>query len=193
MNATPPLRRAPVKTFRMAAFLFLLLVGCAHHMPPATSPTAVDSRFIPQYVESVDARAFVPAGWHADPLKSSPTHNHQVWISPSGHTAYGIIHFTLPLPVGNDLALWGFLQTMQRSEGEATLIEKNWDPNLHATRFVVVGGLYMVRVNQFVRGSQGWAIYAGTLRKEKIEPDELSVARASSRLNTSDLSLSGNP
>jgi hypothetical protein len=166
----------------MAVFLFLLLVGCAHHAPLATTHAVVDPRFIPQYVESVDACAYIPVGWHADPLKSSPTHNHQVWISPSGHTAYGIIHFTLPLPIGNELALWGFLQTMQRSEGEATLIQKNWDPNMHAMRFVVVGGLYMVRVNQFVSGSQGWAIYAGTLRKEKIEADELALAERAREL-----------
>ena len=172
----PPLRRAPVKTFRMAAFLFLWVVGCAHHTTPTTTPAIADRRFIPQYVESVDARASVPAGWRPDPLKSSATHKHQVWISPSGHTAYGIIHVMLPLPIGNDLALWGFLQTMKQNEGEATLISRRWDPNMNATRFVVVGGLYMVRVNLFVQGAQMWAIYAGTLRKEQIEPDELALA-----------------
>src|SRR5581483_935550 len=114
----PPLRRAPVKTFRMAAFLFLCLVGCSHRIP-STQPlqTATTRSSELRYVESVDAYAAVPAGWHADPLKVSATHKHQVWLSPTGHTAYGIIHFTLPLPVGHDLALWGFLENMKRSEG----------------------------------------------------------------------------
>src|SRR4051812_40884397 len=106
----PPLRRAPVKTFRMAAFLFLCLAGCASHVhPPATQP-ALNPGFTPQYVESVDAHAMIPDGWRAEPLKSSPAHTHQVWLSPTGHTAYGIIRFKLPLPVGHDLALFGFLQ-----------------------------------------------------------------------------------
>ena len=161
----------------MAAFLFLCLIGgCAQQSRSASTQPIADAGFVRQYVESVAARAVVPAGWHADPLKSSATHKHQVWISPSGHTAYGIIHFMLPLPVGHELALLGFLQNMKRTEGEATLISKTWDPNLYALRFVVVGGLYTVRTNLFVRGLEGWAIYAGTLRKEKIESDELAQA-----------------
>ena len=159
----------------MAAFLFLCWIGgCAQHARTASSQSTADAGFVPQYVESVDASAVVPPGWHADPLKSSATHKHQVWTSPSGHTAYGIIHFMLPLPVGHDLALLGFLQNMKRTEGEATLVSKQWDPNLHAIRFVAVGGLYKVRTNLFVRGLDGWAVYAGTLRKEKIEAEELA-------------------
>jgi hypothetical protein len=161
----------------MAAFLFLCFIaGCAHRAPPASTQPVADLGFVPQYVESVDARPVVPAGWRPEPLKSSASHKHQVWISPSGHTAYGIIHFTLPLPVGHDLALLGFLQNMKRTEGEATLVSKEWDSDLHAIRFVATGGLYTVRTNLFVRGLDGWAIYAGTLRKEKIEADELAHA-----------------
>src|SRR4051812_12211840 len=121
----PPLRRAPVKTFRMAAFLFLCLIGCTSSSPPrATTPLAIGPDFAAQYVESIDADAMVPNGWRAEPLKSSATHAHQVWLSPSGHTAYGIIHFKMPLPVGHDIALFGFLQNMKQSEGEATLVSK---------------------------------------------------------------------
>src|SRR5207302_363635 len=103
-----PFRRAPVKPFRMAAFLFLCVVGCAQQLPRSASQPIVDPNFSPQYVASVDALAMVPRRWHPDPLKHSATHAHQVWISPSGHTAYGIIHFKLPLPVGHELALVGF-------------------------------------------------------------------------------------
>ena len=156
----------------MAAFLFLCFGGCAQHAPRAPTQPITNAT----YVESVDAWAVVPAGWHPDPLKSSATHKHQVWVSPTGHTAYGIIHFTMPLPVGHELALLGFLQNMKRTEGEANLLSKKWDSNLYAIRFVVVGGLYMVRTNLFVRGTEGWAVYAGTLRKEQIKPDELAQA-----------------
>src|SRR3954469_22315269 len=133
----PPLRRAPVKPFRMAAFLFLCLAGCAHTRAaaPATKVTA-DPDYASQYVETVDATASIPVGWRAEPLKSSATHAHQVWLSPSGHTAYGIIRFKLPIPVGRDLALFGFLQNMKMSEGEANLISKEWDPNKKTLRFV---------------------------------------------------------
>jgi hypothetical protein len=165
----------------MAAFLFLYLVGCTHHIA-STQPATTHPSSDLHYVESVDAYAAVPEGWHPDPLKSSPTHTHQVWVSPTGRTAYGIIHFTMPLPVGHELAVWGFIENMKRSEGEATLISKYWDPNLSGMRFVVVGGLYMVRVNLFVDGTQGWAVYAGTLRKEKIEEDELSLAERAREL-----------
>jgi hypothetical protein len=36
--------------------------------------------------------------------------------------------------------------------------------------------LYKVRTNLFVRGLSGWAIYAGTLRAQPIEADELALA-----------------
>ena len=114
----------------------------------------------------------------ARPLKHSPQHAHQVWLSPSGHTAYGVIHFSLPLPVGPDLALFGFLQNMKMHEGEANLISKNWDADLSCLRFVAEGGVYRVRVNLFVSGFEGWAIYAGTLRGFPINADELAPGGA---------------
>ena len=62
------------------------------------------------------------------------------WLSPSGRTAYGVIYFSLPLPVGHDLTLWGFLDEMRHSEGEATLVSKQWDENLRGLRrFLEIG------------------------------------------------------
>jgi hypothetical protein len=156
--------------------LLSLILGCSHVAPRAASQPVSSDLSPPTYLTSIDARATPPVGWHADPLKRSPAHAHQVWISPSGHTAYGIIHFTLPVPVGYDLAVWGFLQNMKLREGEATLISKKWDPNLNGLRFVAEGGLYCVRTNLFVNGLTGWAVYAGTLRKEQINSDELLLA-----------------
>jgi hypothetical protein len=130
----------------------------------------------PTAVRVLHAICVPPLGWKPDPLKRSSTHVHEVWISPSGLTAYGVIHFDLPLPVGHDLALWGFLNQMRASEGEAKLLEKKWDANLGGLRFVAEGGQYIVRTNLFVDGFTGWAVYAGTLRAFPINQAELELA-----------------
>lgn len=125
----------------------------------------------------VEATVTPPAGWRAEPLKSSGKHNHQIWISPSGDTAYGVIRFKMPLPVGPDLALrLGILPEMRRTEGEARLISSQRDPDLPGLRFVAEGGLYRLRSNLITRGRRGWVVYAGTLREEEIVPDELALA-----------------
>jgi hypothetical protein len=128
------------------------------------------------YIESLRATCDPPPGWAPQPLKQSGRHTHQVWLSPSKQTAYGVIHFSLPLPVSTDLALWGFLREMKRSEGEARLLTRQWDANLDGLRFVAEGGLYTIRTNLFVRGFDGWAIYAGTLRNGELIPDEITRA-----------------
>jgi hypothetical protein len=130
----------------------------------------------PAPVESVSAICAPPDGWKAEPLKHSARHNHQVWLSPSGDTAYGVIRFTMPLPVGLDLALWGFMREMKRSEGEAVLISRESDPELPGLRFVAEGGLYRVRTNLLVHGRRGWAIYAGTLVAHPVNASELAQA-----------------
>ncbi len=157
--------------------VLVALTGCTMRAPttrPAMAHVAGLSE--PVAIESVDAYCVPPDGWKAEPLKSSSEHAHQIWISPSGHTAYGIIRFNLPLPVGHDLALWGFMREMRKSEGEATLIEKSWDESSDALRFIAEGGLYKVRTILRVRGFRGWAVYAGTLRAKEVVPDELKVA-----------------
>jgi hypothetical protein len=104
--------RAPVK-IPVAALVFLLIGGCAHS-------TRVAAR-------DVDAICFPPRGWKLDPAAAASDHVHRVWVSPSGLTAYGVIYFTLPLPVGADLALWGFLGEMKRNEGDSSLLGKQRD------------------------------------------------------------------
>ena len=65
---------------------------------------------------------------------------------------------------------------MRKTEGEATLLSKRWDSDLHALRFTATGGPHTIRSSLFVRGFDGWAIYAGTLKNETIEPAELELA-----------------
>jgi hypothetical protein len=160
---------------RLLAML-LLLVGCTHQIPRAATQPVSPALTPPAYVTSVESIAAPPVGWHPDPLKKSEAHSHQVWISPSGHTAFGIIRFKLPIPVGHELALFVFLQKMKARDGEATLISKQWDPKLDGLRFVAEGGLYKVRTNLFVHGLVGWATYAGTLRGYPVNEAELALA-----------------
>jgi hypothetical protein len=168
----------------------VILCGCrAEPRPPtpraleqantlsASQPLAgVDALAQRSYVAPIDATAAPPAGWQSDPLKSTSEHNHLAWISPSGHTAYGIIRFKLPLPIGHDWALAGFLNNMKKSQGEATLIARQWDPAIKGLRFIAQGGQYTLRSNLFVRGTTGWAVYAGTLRQENVNSAELALA-----------------
>lgn len=125
----------------------------------------------------LDALVAPPPGWIADPLKKSDRHAHRVWLSPTRDTAYGVIHFTLPWPVGPDMALWGFLNEMKKSEGESKLLSKEQDKSLPGLRFVAEGGLYTVRGNMTVRGWEGWTVYAGTSRKREVRADELEMAQ----------------
>jgi hypothetical protein len=125
-------------------------------------------------MSELDAAVVPPMGWRADPLKTTPRHTHQTWISPTGETAYGVIHFTLPLPVGEDLALWGFLSEMKKSEGEAVLLSKNRAGD--HLEFVAEGGKYRINGILVTRGFRGWMIYAGTLRSRPIVVDDLELA-----------------
>lgn len=161
-------------------FHIVCISGChnAASRSPATLASAkvIDDGLVREPIAVLDAICAVPRGWKPDPLKQSDNHEHEVWISPSGHTAYGVIHFHLPWPVGHELALWGFLSQMRESEGEGKLISKQWDANLKGLRFVAEGGQYTVRTNLFAHGFTGWAVYAGTLRKYPVEQKELDIA-----------------
>jgi hypothetical protein len=148
---------------------------------PTTQPLSVAPKQIdePESAPVVDALVTPPAGWVADPIKSSEQHKHQVWKSPSGKTAYGIIHFSLPLPVPATWVLDPFLNQMKKSEGEATLIGQPLrDDALPGVRFTAEGGDYRMRINLICKGFRGWAVYAGTLRKEEEVPAELRLAEA---------------
>jgi hypothetical protein len=154
----------------------LLSGGCRSTRKVSVAAHPTTSLADAGYIESLMAKCNPPPGWLPQPLKQSGRHTHQVWLSPSKQTAYGVIHFSLPLPVSTDLALWGFLREMKRTEGESRLIEKQWDANLDGLRFVAEGGLYTIRTNLLVRGFDGWAVYAGTLRDGEQIPAEIALA-----------------
>ena len=162
----------------LITFSVVVCAGCASSpdASPAVAQTATwsDQLTTPTPITELDALVVPPLKWRRDPLKTSERHNHQVWVSPDGGTAYGVIYFTLPLPVGEDLALHGFLAEMKRSEGEATLLSRNRDREV--LRFIAEGGKYRVRGILRTRGFHGWAVYAGTLRAAPVSVDDLELA-----------------
>ncbi|MBC7784513.1 MAG: hypothetical protein H7144_11805 [Burkholderiales bacterium] len=156
------------------ACLLLMIAGCVQRPPVAKPPRRVPEPHT--YRADLQASIAPPAGWMQLPTERTEDHVTQVWVSPSDLTALGVIHFRLPLPVGHDLAVWGFLQNMKDSEGHAELIEQHWDAAADCMRFVAEGGRYRVRTKLFVNGLTGWAIFAGTRVGEEI--DEVELRRA---------------
>ena len=156
---------------------FLAMVGCARHKRPAISTQPITAELeAPRYVETLEATVTPPSGWKLDKDKNEAEHSHQVWISPTGKTAFGVILFHMPLPVGHEWALWGFLREMKKNEGTAEVIDKKWDEDLGALRFVAQGGRYTVRTILRVSGFDGLAIYAGTLTGQPVDETELRIA-----------------
>ena len=146
---------------------------------PSTQPVADTGIAEPEPLAVVDAVVTPPSGWKADAVKSSDQHKHQVWKSPTGKTAYGIIHFGLPLPVPAHWVLDPFLKQMKKTQGEANLIgQPQKDDALPGVRFTVEGGGYRMRVNLICKGFRGWAVYAGTLQNQDEVPAELQLAEA---------------
>ena len=147
--------------------LLAVSCGCARSQPTALGATAMPA---------LDAIVSPPAGWRADPIKSDARSTHQTWISPTGQTAYGVIRFSLPFPLGRDIALWGFISEMKRSEGDAALLKKYEDPQSGMLRFEAEGGLYRIDGIILTRGFRGWVAYSGLLREGQILLDELALA-----------------
>jgi hypothetical protein len=164
----------------VAAFFAMLLglVGCCSAPNPAAKQTGLDTAGLsaPFFDPDVNAVCDPPIGWKPQALKTTPDHNDQVWLSPTTDTAYGVIHFRMPLPVGRSLALAGFLSHMKKTEGDATLFYRQDDPSLPGIRFVAQGGIYVIRANLLVSAWDGWAVYAGTLKSGLILPNELDFA-----------------
>jgi hypothetical protein len=168
---------------RLGRVSFLLplvaAVGCASHAPRRVAPPQYYLSMglcQPKPVETVLAECDPPTGWIPQPLHKSERHTHQIWVSPSGKTAYGVMHFKMPLPVGVSVVHWEFLREMKKKEGEAIEISERMDPALPGMRFVCEGGRYKMRVSMTVRGFEGWAAYAATLRAQPVDQDELELA-----------------
>jgi hypothetical protein len=173
--------------------LSLLLAGCQPPTPTAHVPTSQSIALdraggltAPVPNSFLNAIVCPPLGWKPDPPKVTANHYHQVWLSPTGDTAYGIIYFSMPLPFGLETVLWKFMSEMKKTEGEAILVSKQNDDALPGIRFIAEGGLYRIRCNLMVSGFHGWAVYAGSLRSRPVNPAELrkaELAREETRVN----------
>ena len=126
--------------------------------------------------EDVQAMVAPPVGWTPQQLKFSDRHTHQIWLSPTGDTAYGAIRFKLPWPIGPRLLMGRFLAEMKRVEQSAILISKEDDPELPGIRFVAESSIHRVRVNLMTHGFRGWAFYAGTVVGRPENAAELQLA-----------------
>jgi hypothetical protein len=167
----------------MLAAVLPLVQGCCGQPRPNLNQIRADWKnpdtrglTLPAFNPDVIAVCDPPIGWKPDALKTGPNHIHEVWLSPSGATAYGVIHFTMPLPIGLNLALSGFLSEMKTTEGEAKLLSREDDANLPGIRFVAEGGLYRIHANLIIDGWDGWTVYAGTFRAKPVAPDEFDTA-----------------
>jgi len=168
----------------LAIWITAVICGCSSAPAVKWGPTAAQIALahasgLQTPTANTDVMAIVmpPRGWRAAPLKTNERHTHQVWVSPTGDTAYGVIHFKMPLPVGVNFALYGFIRQMKQTEGDATLISQENDDKLPGMRFVAEGGIYRIRANLLVNGFEGWAIYAGTLRGRSTNDAELLLAQ----------------
>jgi len=130
----------------------------------------------PRPAETVQAMVTPPVGWNPEPLKFSDRHTHQIWLSPTGETAFGVIRFKLPWPVGPTLLMGRFLAEMRRLEQSASVLSKEDDPELPGIRFVAESQIHKVRVNLITHGFRGWALYAGTFAGKAENKAELELA-----------------
>src|SRR5437016_5888202 len=137
--ACSPRQSAQRRSFFAVLIAALLLcgnAGCHHYYRPRAIQPPMTGLRPAAPNDDVQAMVTPPIGWTPQPLKFSDRHTHQIWLSPTGDTAFGAIRFKLPLPVGPRLLLSRFLYEMRRVEGASTLISKEDDPELPGIRFV---------------------------------------------------------
>jgi hypothetical protein len=170
--------KKPTDRYPWAFAALLISLSCHHAKPPApTTQLVVAPGLTPPFPrQDLVAMVTPPLGWRPDPLKSSGSHTHQTWISPSGHTAFGVIHFTLPIPLSANFVLPFYMNAWKKDQGESKLLLKESDPALPGIRFVAEGGLYRTWSNLIVDGRDGWSIYVGVLRAYDPDPAEMTLA-----------------
>jgi hypothetical protein len=160
----------------LAGIFLAACSGCRHYYHPRAVQPPMQGLMPARPNDDVQAMVTPPVGWTPQELKFSDRHTHQIWLSPTGDTAYGVIRFKLPLPVGYRLLLNRFLAEMRRVEQTATLISKQDDPDLPGIRFVAESSIHRVRVNMTIHGFRAWAFYAGTIVGRPENKAELELA-----------------
>ena len=141
---------------------------------PSTAPAPALLTF-----QTFAVRARPPEGWTQKTNSISDRAEHITWLSPSGNTAYGVVFFRLPFPVGHEFAFSrGFVAEVRKREGEPYLIDKHWDDEIGGLRFTVRSPRYQIEAKFFVKGLRGYAVYAGSLADRPVDVNEFLRARA---------------
>lgn len=130
--------------------------------------------------EDLHITARPPEGWIPSPIKLTAKTIHQIWISPTGSTAFGVIYAKLPLPVGPELALWGFMREMKKDQGEAELLDQEAVDHLNGVRFKARGKLYSIDAILYAEGWDCWIAYAGQYSDKQADAKEMAVAKLAS-------------
>jgi hypothetical protein len=129
--------------------------------------------------------------WQPKPLEHFPRSVQRVWVSPTGRTAYGVIHVRLPLPVGPDFVLWRFIADMREMEGDGRLISRERSGGGGEVRFVAENSRYRFNARLHTAGRNAWIIYAGVVRDEPPDAGEFSLAEAARDATVPGLAPSG--
>jgi hypothetical protein len=126
--------------------------------------------------EDLDAVCCPPLGWRPEPLERLPRSVQRVWVSPTGHTAYGVIRIRLPWPLGPDVLLWRFVAELRAREGEGRVLSREWNDD--ELLFVAEGKVHRLTARLHAEGWKAWVIYAGVLRDGPVDPREFQLAES---------------
>src|SRR5438046_3725354 len=88
-------RRSFFALLPLIGILLATSTGCHHYYHPRAILPPTAGLNPPRPNEDVQAMVAPPIGWTPQELKFSDRHTHQIWLSPSGDTAYGAIRFKL--------------------------------------------------------------------------------------------------
>jgi len=158
--------------------------GCAHRSishprAASSSPTTLPTTSISDDTMAADTFGLTPqppSGWKPKPIERDDSSTRQVWVSPTRATAYGIVRFGLPLPVGPGLALPGFIAETGHQQGTTRLISSEAHAASGGVQFVADMPLYRMRGILWTHGFTGWVVYASTERAAPVNDQELVAA-----------------
>lgn len=174
------------------SILLVMLTGCRSDGPApfaAASEVAAGPLVDAEYDADLRARCRPPREWQPKPLERLPRSVQRVWVSPTGRTAYGVIHIRLPLPLGPDLVLWRFLAEMREVEGEGRLLSR--ERRGGDVHFVAESTKYRLSARLHTAGRSAWVIYASVLRDQPVDQAEFPVAQAASESTVPGTDLAG--
>jgi hypothetical protein len=117
-----------------------------------------------------------PEGWEADPLKRDDKSVRALWVSPTKATAYGVVSFDLPLPLGPGWTLPGFIAETQRVVGPTRLVSSSKDENSGGVQFAADLPLYKLEGVLWTRGFTGWVTYVSTEKSVPLQEAEYKAA-----------------